>query len=140
MADFNATNYARTQSVPARLVDGGDYGGRQRVIYDDYVTTGTEALGDRILIGQLRAGQRFLGGRLVYGAMGAGRTLKLGDAADDDRYLASTSAAAAGQVTVAAAAGFGHKADEDKALFLTVGGGTLAAGQPIKVSLSVVAD
>ena len=140
MADFNAVNYARTQSVPAGLVDGGDYGGRQRVVYDEYVTTGTEAVGDRILVGRLRAGQRFLGGRLVYGAMGTGRTLRLGDSNDDDRYLASTSAAAAGQAAIAAPAGFGHKPSQDSDLFLTIGGGTLASGQSIKVSLSVVAD
>lgn len=140
MADFNATNFARTQSVPAVLVDGGDYGGRQRVIYDEYVTTGTEANGDRILVGRLRAGQRFLGGRLVHGAMGTGRTLRLGDSEDTDRYLASSSVAAAGQVTIAAAPGFGHKADQDKDLFLTVGGGTLASGQSVKVRLSIVAD
>ncbi len=140
MADFNATNYTRTQSVPAALVDGGDYGGRQRVIYDDYVTSGSEAVGDRILIGRLRAGQRFLGGRLVHGALGAGRTLRLGDSEDDDRYLAATSVAAAGQVAVAASAGFGHKPGQDRDLFLTIGGGTLASGQPIKVSLSFVAD
>lgn len=140
MADFNATNYARTQSVPSRSVDGGDYGGRQRVIYDEYVTTGSETTGDRIKIGSLRAGQRFLGGRLIYGAMGSGRTLRLGDLEDDDRYMAATSVATAGQSTVAAAAGFGHKPIQDHDLFLTVGGGTLANGRAIKVRLSIVSD
>lgn len=140
MADFNAVNYARTQSVPSRPVDGGDYGGRQRVLYDEYVTTGSETTGDRIKVGTLRAGQRFLGGRLTYGAMGSGRTLSLGDSGDDDRYLASTSVAAAGQSTIAAAAGFGHKPAQDLDLFLTVGGGTLASAQTIKIRLSMVSD
>ena len=140
MTDFSATNYARTLSVPPSLVDGGDYGGRQRVIYDEYLTTGGEVVGDRILVGRLRAGQRFLGGRIVYGAMGTGRTLKMGDAADDDRYLAATSVSGAGQASIAATAGFGHKSSQDRDLFLTIGGGTLASGQPIKVRLSVVAD
>lgn len=140
MTDFNAINYARTQSVPPRSVDGGDYGGRQRVIYDEYVTTGGETTGDRIKIGTLRAGQRFLGGRMTFGAMGSGRTLRLGDPEDDDRYMASTSVASAGQSTIAAGAGFGHKAIQDQDLFLTVGGGTLASGRTIKLRLSVVAD
>ncbi len=140
MADFNAVNYARTQSVPSRAVDGGDYGGRQRVVYDEYVTTGSETTGDRIKVGTLRAGQRFLGGRMTYGAMGSGRTLRLGDPGDDDRYLASVSVASAGQSTVAAAAGFGHKPEQDQDLFLTVGGGTLASGQTIKLRLSMVSD
>lgn len=140
MADFNAANYARTQLVPPRSVDGGDYGGRQRVIYDEYVTTGGETTGDRIKVGTLRAGQRFLGGRMAYGAMGSGRTLRLGDPEDDDRYMAPTSVASSGQATIAAIAGFGHKAVQDQDLFLTVGGGTLASGQSIKLRLSVVAD
>ncbi|WP_282609467.1 hypothetical protein [Pelagibius sp. Alg239-R121] len=140
MADFNATNEARTRSVPPQLIDSGDYGGRQRVLYDEYVTTGSESSGDRIRVGTLRNGQRFLGGRLVFGAMGTGRTLKLGDSEDDDRYLAATSVSAAGSATVAAAAGFGHKPPEDRELFLTVGGGTLAGGQAIKIRVSIVSD
>ncbi len=140
MADFNATNYARTQSVPPRSVDGGDYGGRQRVLYDEYVTSGSETTGDRIRIGTLRAGQRCLGGRLIFGAMGTGRSLRLGDDGDDDRFMVSTSVASAGAAEVAANPGFGFKPAQDTELFLTIGGGTLAGAQVIRIALSVVSD
>ena len=140
MADFYATNTAGSRSVPPVLANGGDSGGRQRVYYDEYVTAGSEVIGDRILIGKLRAGQRFVGGVLAFGAMGSSRTFKLGDADDDDRFLAATSVAAAGHVDVAALAGFGLKTAKDADLFLTVGGGTLPGGQPVKICLRVVSD
>jgi hypothetical protein len=45
---------------------------------------------------KLMPGERFHEAVVVFGALGAGRTLQLGDAGDDDRYMVATSVAAAG--------------------------------------------
>lgn len=138
MASHNATNYARLTQVPPQVVDGGDYGGRVRVVYDDYTTTGEEGPGDTVRIGRLKAGQRVVGGQLVFGALGTDVTLKLGDAGDDDRYVAAGDASAAGSLPVAAGLGYRPAADAD--LVLTIGGAAPAAGQTIRLVLLTVGD
>lgn len=142
MADFKALNYARVTAVPAQAVNGGDYGGRTRHLYDEYSTTGSEAAGDRIFVGFLNPGERVLDGWLLYGALGASVTLKLGDEADDDRLLAATGASTAGVTRLSAATGLGHRpaGTARVPLFLTVGGATAAANQPIRLQLAIGQD
>lgn len=142
MADFKALNYARATAVPALAVNGGDYGGRTRHLYDEYVTTGGEAAGDRIFVGFLNPGDRVLDGWVLYGALGASVTLKLGDEADDDRLLAATAASAAGVTRLGAASGLGYKPGGTARvpLFLTLGGGGAAANQPIRLLLALGQD
>ncbi len=142
MTDYRATNYAKTVAVPPQKVDGGDYGGRTRHLYDQYVTGGAETTNDRILVGQLDPGERVLDGWLQYGALGGAVTLRLGDAADDDRLLAATNVAAAGLTRLSAATALGYRAGGAARvpLFLTVGGGTAAAGQTVRVHLAIGRD
>jgi hypothetical protein len=142
MADFKALNYTRILAVPAQAVDGGDYGGRTRHVYDEYVTTGAETTNDRIFVGTLDAGERVLDGWVLYGALGGSVTLKLGDAADDDRLLLATAASSAGVTRLTAATGLGYKPSGAARvpLFLTLGGGTAATGQAIRVHLAIGRD
>jgi len=142
MADFKALNYTKILAVPAQAVDLGDYGGRTRHVYDEYVTTGAETTNDRIFVGTLDPGERLLDGWVLYGALGGAVTLKLGDAADDDRLLVATSAASAGVTRLAAATALGHKPSGAARvpLFLTLGGGTAASGQAIRVHLAIGRD
>jgi hypothetical protein len=139
MADLYGVNYALTVAVPPALVNNGDYGAAVRVVTDSYTTLGTEAVGDKIFVGYLAPGERFLYGVLVYGALGASTTLQLGDAGDSSRYMVAGSTAAAGNKDVRALAGVGYMNDTASPipLFLTVGGATLAAGFGIRSMLFI---
>lgn len=140
MASFNADNYALTQAMPRQTVTGGDYGGRVRVTYDEYKFKGTEQIGDTVFVGFLSANQRYLGAELFNEAMGAGVTFKLGDAGDDDRYMAATSFAAAGMKDAKAMTGIGYRPVDKTPMFLTIGGAVPAADAVVKVAVYHVGD
>lgn len=142
MADSNFVNYAKLVAVPAKFVDGGDYGGRTRHVYDEYTTSGAEIVGDKLFCGYVDPGERVLDGWLQYGALGASTNLKLGEATDDDRLMLSTSTVTASVTRMTAATGLGWKntGASRTPLFLTVGGATLAAGQAIRVCVMIGRD
>ncbi len=140
MASVFAGNYALTQNLPRQTITGGDYGGRVRVTYDEYTFKGTEQIGDLVFIGFLPANQRFLGGELFNDALGASVTLKLGDAGDDDRFMAASSFAAAGMKDAKAMTGIGYRPVDKTPVFLTIGGAVPAANAVIKTALYHVGD
>lgn len=142
MPNRSMTNFAKTAATPPTPVDPGEYGGLSLHDYDEIVTDGTEAAADKIFCGKLMPGERFHEAVIVFGAMGASRTLQLGDAGDDDRYLVATSVASAGFAEARAATGFGYRNTTlvPIDLFMTVAGGTLAAGQAIKVVIRKARD
>ena len=135
MASRNMTNFARLAATPAQIIDPGDYGGLSRHDYDEIVTDGTENTGERLFCGKLMPGERFHEAIVVFGALGAGRTLQLGDPGDDDRYMVATSVAAAGNAEARAATGFGYKNATllPIDIFLQIAGGLLTAGQLVKI-------
>ncbi|WP_448207286.1 hypothetical protein [Azospirillum sp. sgz302134] len=137
MTTLYGTNHAKTVAVPAQMVDGADWGGRVSLTYDEYTALGTEVAGDVIKMGRVAPGERVIGGTIVFEAMGAGRTLTVGDTGAAARYLAATSCAATGSATLTDVAGFGFRNATGAALDLivTVGGGALAAGKMIKIAL-----
>jgi hypothetical protein len=142
MPNRNMTNFAKLAASPATLVDPGDYGGLSRHDYDELTTDGTETTGDRLFCGKLMPGERFHEAIVVFGALGAGRTLQLGDLGDDDRYLVATSVAAAGNAEARAATGFGYKNTTQQPidLFLQIAGGALTAAQQIKIAVRKARD
>jgi hypothetical protein len=109
MPNGNMTNFAKFAATPGAIMDPGEYGGISRHDYDEIATDGTENTGDRLFCGKLMPGERFHEAVVVFGALGRGRTLQLGDVADDDRYMVATSVAAAGNAEARAATGFGYK-------------------------------
>lgn len=129
MADYYGVNFTKTRAVPTEFVGGGQYGGRIRCYYDEIVTTTAMTTADLIYVGKLYPGETFLGGWLYNAAHGSSRTAKLGDAGDDDRYLAATSTATAAKTDLGKVDGLGYKNDTPNVidLFLTLAGGTLAA-------------
>ena len=137
MANRNMTNFAKLAATPAQIVDPGEYGGLSRHDYDEITTDGTENTGERLFCGKLMPGERFHEAVVVFGALGAGRTLQLGDVGDDDRYLVATSVAAAGSAEARAATGFGFKNAtlQPIDLFLQIAGGLLTAGQQVKIAI-----
>lgn len=142
MADRNMTNYGKTVAVPQKLVGKGQYGGFSRPSYDEITTDGTEVVGTKIFLGYLYNNATFLDGFISFGTMGASTTLKIGDADDDDRFLAATSVAAAGTANLRAATGVGfvNTTGQPIPIFATVGGATLAASQPLKAVIFSTRD
>ena len=140
MADRSGDNYALI--AERKLINGGDYYGRVRVIYDTITTDGTETVSSKIYCGLLRPEDRVIGGALVFEGLGASTTLALGDAGDDDRFLAAVSTAAAGSADLRAMAGFGYRVagSDTVPVCLTVGGATLTAGAQIRVAIYLVRD
>ena len=142
MANRNMTNFAKLATTPSAIIDPGEYGGLSHRDYDEITTDGTEGINDRLYCGKLMPGERFHEAVIVFGAMGAARTLQLGDVGDDDRYMIATSVAAAGNAEARAATGFGFKNTTllPIDLFLVVLGGALAAAKPIKVAIRKARD
>ncbi len=85
----NGTNYAKYIAPTPSTLMGSEYGGKMRAMCDSY-TFAAEASGTVVNIGVLKPGETFIGGKIVAAALGSGVTIKIGDAGDDDRYLAAT--------------------------------------------------
>lgn len=129
MATFKGVNETRKGATPPQFADAGDRGGRVRHSYDEIDTTTAMTTSDVINLGEIPVGARVVGLRFHYAAHGSGRTVKIGDADDDDRYLAATSVASAGSTNAIATTGFGYKNETGNpvTIICTLAGGTLAA-------------
>jgi len=142
MPNRNMANFAKLAASPAAIVDPGDYGGLSRHDYDEITTDGTENTGERLFCGKLMPGERFHDAVVAFRALGAGRTLQMGDAGDDDRYMTATTAAVAGNTEARALTGIGFKNTtlQPIDIFLQVAGGLLTAAQQVKVLIRKARD
>lgn len=135
MADKYGVNAANQSLAVPTPNSFGENGGKVRIVYDEYdasadgaslAATKTLALGKKLPVGC-----KVVGGFLVNSAGATGGTIKIGDAQDDDRYLAPTSIAAAGYRPLSAIAGIGYAPTEDTTnndsqVIATIGGATFA--------------
>ena len=130
MAAFKGTNSTLRGATPPSLVSNGDQGGRVRCTYDEITTTTAMTTADTIEVGLLPVDARVVGVHVSWIAHATSRTFILGDATDDNRYVASTDASAAGRSDALAAAGQGYRntTGAPVPILLTLAGGTLAAG------------
>lgn len=143
MTAYFGSNATKRRATPPQAVDLGDQGGRVRHTYDEVATTTAMTTADTIELGLLPVGARVVGLQVGWVAHGTSRTVKIGDAGDDDRYLASTSVATAGASASLAAAGAGYRntSGAPVAILATIGGGTLAANAAgLTFSLQYVQD
>lgn len=143
MTAYYGTNTTKRRATPPSNVDYGDQGGRIRHTYDEIATTTAMTNTDTIGLGLLPVGARVVGIQVGWVAHATGRTLKIGDSVDDDRFFASASIASAGSSSALAAAGCGYRNTTGAPVEIvgTIGGGTLAAGSPgITCSLRYVLD
>lgn len=141
MATINSKLYDK-QDAPgaANLHDSKEFFGRVRHAYISLNTTDQPVgAGDVIRLCKLPQNARVLGVTVFHGAMGAGRTIIIGDAGDTDRYLESTSVASAGNTTAIASTGFGYQV-EDPVVICTTAGGAFATGQTLRVLITFVLD
>ena len=118
------TNYTKALSPAPASFMGAEWDGRV-VVQTDTFTFASHATGTEVVVGVLKKGEVFLGAEIENAALGSGVTLQLGDAGDDDRYLAAASAASAGTIRARRAGtnlGMHYKATADTPIILTTGG------------------
>ena len=88
MASVKGVNYTNITADPIVNVDSEQLGGKLRVSYDTYEASSL-ASGSDITIGRVPANATIIDVVLKWDALGGSSTLKVGDASDDDRYLAA---------------------------------------------------
>lgn len=94
----NGTNYAKYASPSPATFMGAEWGGKKRGTYE-VLELASVAADTEYNVGVLMPGEVFYGGEVIAGDLGSATTLQLGDAGDDDRYLAATVFTTVGQVT-----------------------------------------
>ena len=94
----SGANYTKYAAPSPATFMGAEWGGKVRATHDSY-TFASAAIATEVNVGVLMPGEVFLTGWVIGAALGTATTLQLGDAGDDDRYLAATAFATAGQVT-----------------------------------------
>lgn len=109
MAD--GVNYAKSQAPTPSTLMGAEWGGKMRGSHETY-TFASAAIGTLVNVGVLKPGEVYIDGFILGADLGSATTLQLGDAGDDDRYLAATVFTTANQVTACRKAeGLGYKND-----------------------------
>ena len=118
-----------------------DYNGRVRVARGSY--TGSDAAGTVIRLCKIPKGARLLGSSRLYFEAGqnASLTVKVGDAADDDRYLAAVAPGASAAVKELSLAGLVDRvAPAEEWILLTTGAQALTADKKIVFEIFFVLD
>lgn len=109
MADYYGANSTKYNTPAPATFMGAEWGGKVRAMHDTY-SFASIASGKTVQVGVLKPGEVFLTGWIHGADLGSATTLQLGDADDDDRYLAATVFTTANQVTQCAKAdGIGYK-------------------------------
>ena len=120
-----------------------DLHGRVRIAHGVYTGTGSETANSIIGLVRLPVGARVLPISVVSFEAGqaSGLTVKVGDVADDDRYLASVApGASAGSKQLAANAAGDYLLPAEQDIILTTGGAALTAGKKIVFDIFYVVD
>ena len=135
MSSVKGVNYTNITATPIVKSDSEVAGGKVRVSYDSYEASSL-ASGSDITIGRVPANATIIDVVLKCDALGASSTLKVGDADDDDRYLAAVGTwNAAGQTqsmlggsTAAntAMTGLGYRTTAETDIIITTGGATIS--------------
>ena len=134
MSSVKGVNYTNITATPIVKSDSEVAGGKVRVSYDSYEAASL-ASGSDITIGRVPTNATIMDVIVKCDALGASSTLKVGDADDDDRYLAAVGTwNAAGQVqsmlggsTAAntAMTGLGYRTTAETDIVITTGGATI---------------
>jgi len=140
MSSVKSVNMSNITATPQVNADSSEVHGRMRVWYDVYEATAL-ASGSDITVARLPKGAVVYGVTIMHDALGTGVTIQVGDASDGDRYITSTAAATAGQVTLAddgVIGGFGYQNTSETDVLITTGGA--AATGTIKCAITYVVD
>ena len=135
MASVKGANLTNMDATPTVNVSSENAGGKIRVFHDTYEASSL-ASGSDITIARIPANATIHDVIVKCDALGGSSTLKVGDAADDDRYLAAVGTwNAAGQTqsmlggsTAAntAMTGLGYRTTAETDIIITTGGATIS--------------
>ena len=127
MASVKGTNFTNATADPVVNTDSSEWSGKVRVQYDVYEASSL-ASGSDIKVARLPQGAKVYDVIVHCDALGGSSTIKVGDSGDDDRYIAATSTASAGQMSMSqegAIAGFGYEQTAETDVLLTTGGASI---------------
>ena len=120
-------------------MDSSEWHGNLRVQYDSYEASSL-ASGSDIKVARLPQGAKVYDVIVHFDGLGGSSTIKVGDSGDDDRYIAATSTASAGQMSMSqegAIAGFGYENTAETDVLLTTGGASITGTIKTAVIYSV---
>ena len=143
MATHNSNLYTKQTAEQGGKLMPREFGGKIRIACDVITLAASAAVGDKINLAKLPKGARLLEtSELRFSSgLGASVTVKVGDANDDDRYLAAKAPGASGAVIKLDALAFtsgGYVLPDETAIAITVGGAAIASGTKIGVQLEYV--
>ena len=135
MAEFLSDQVTKLDASPREQLSTNELGGRVRQAFFNFVVpAGNAAISDTIVLQEVPAGARILGGKIAFEAMSTGAgaaSVQLGDGTDATKYLGTTSVDAAGEADFAntVALNYGEKLTQKLRLTATVVTEAWAAGQ-----------
>jgi hypothetical protein len=139
MASVKGTNVTNIDASPVVKVDSSEWHGNLRVQHDSYEASSL-ASGSDITVARLPKGAKVYDIIVHFDALGGSSTVSVGDSADADRYIAATSTASAGQMSMSqegAIAGFGYENTAETDVLLTTGGASITGTIKTAVIYSV---
>ena len=128
MASVKGVNFTNITADPIVNADSGEWSGKLRVQYDTYEASSL-ASGSDISVARLPKGAKVYDIVVHFDALGSSSTVKVGDSGDDDRYIAATSTASAGQMSMSqegAIDGVGYEQTAETDILLTTGSAAIS--------------
>ena len=126
MASVKGTNFTNITADPVVKIDSGEWSGKMRVQYDTYEASSL-ASGSDISVARLPKGAKVYDIVVHNDALGSA-TISVGDSGAAARYIAATSTASAGQMSMSqegAIDGVGYENTAETDVLLTTGGASI---------------
>ena len=139
MASVKGSNFTKRTASPIEKVVASENHGRLRVQYDTYEASSL-ASGSDISVARLPAGAVVYDIIVHFDALGGSSTISVGDADSAARYIAATSTASAGQMSMSqegAIDGVGYEQTAETDIILTTGGASITGTIKCVVMYSV---
>jgi len=139
MASVKGANFTNITATPVVKADSSEWHGNIRVQYDSYEASSL-AIGSDISVARLPKGAKVYDIIVHFDGLGASSTVSVGDGDDADRFIATTSTASAGQMSMSqegAIAGFGYEAPAETDILLTTAGAAITGTIKVAVMYSV---
>ena len=139
MASVKGANFTNITATPIVKIDSSEWHGNMRVQFDSYEASSL-ASGSDISVARLPKGAKVYDIIVHFDALGSSSTISVGDADSAARYIAATSTASAGQMSMSqegAIAGFGYENTAETDVLLTTGGASITGTIKVAVMYSV---
>ena len=128
MASVKGVNFTNITATPVVKADSSEWHGNIRVQYDSYEASSL-ASGSDISVARLPKGAKVYDIIVHFDALGGSSTVSVGDADSAARYIAATSTASAGQMSMSqegAIDGVGYEQTAETDIILTTGSAAIS--------------